>query len=818
MSRQTITFAACRPQLPAPTIAAASGGTLSAGSMWLSIIPMNRVGLGIPSTLQQATWSNNQKLQITLPARATGEELHRILIAGSATNSAAALQPLAWWRGFSLTSLGNGYFEETANTLPATIELTHPNHIALGAVVTNPTALTAVTNLIDGMLRWVTSLSKLFYYDAQSSLTANGTTVIASSGAGKWLLWILPDTFGVGSITDATGQRGAWRDARSLTDADVLFPPPAYSMNGSRGNWTTYWIANGTSESGTNIEAGQRIALEISQNGFPKSQLFDRRFVVRVLGVVRLSAGTLTTSGITTAQVDYVYGQPVYTLEQALLPGYAIALQVAPRFRQEELDGYLMASPVEIKPYFMPQSGTYVTGYRLWGDIIYSIGNRRRVFPKPGATVRVGDGSGLVQRFEFELKPAQDLSLSGTNLANQKITVNSNGDVFFRGAATNEATEVTRAIVTMAAGRSNASAQSAYTAVAANGALNVTVPYPSTIRSDYGDAIAGAGAAQGAQLNAPFVVVYVQRQSDGQIREFPGFTVVAGTNQTFQITSFTAGTLIGSIPAAVAGNFGFWVSDTTPTVAVQAGAGSLAADSYRMSWCFRYDGSTASSITHAVANGCVPEMDQPISSLFSQIATLSAAIAGWQNGSASLDALNATLRGNLNLYADLLTLNQDALQSGADWRYLIQRPTTGMTANQTLTLPPTAGLSGQALVGDGAGALQYASVEQSQAFSLAFNSAASNNWFTLPANAILLAIEVLLLTTWNGTSPTVALGISGNTGKYLSTSDLNLKATPDLFLFRNTNTAPTSSESIIVTYTQSSASVGSARLLARFTR
>jgi hypothetical protein len=779
---------------------------------------MNRVGLALPSTIQQITWSNNQKIQITLPARVAGEDIHRILIAGAASNSAALLQPLAWWRGYTLTPLGDGYFEEAAATLPATIELTHNNHLALGATVADPPALAALTNLIDGMNRWVTSLAQMFYYDAASAADANGTTVIASSGAGRWLPWIFPANFGVGSITDITGQRGAWRDMRSLTDAEVLFPPPAYAMNGNRGNWVNYWVANGTTESGTNIPAGQRISLEVSQNGFPKSQLFDKRLVAKVLGVVRLSNGTLSTSGITTAQTDYAYGQPVYTLEQDLAPGYAIALQVAPRFRQEELDGYLIASPVEIKPYIMPQSGTYVTGYRLWGDVIYPLGDRRRVFPKVGATVRIGGGSGLVQRFEFELKAAQDLALGGTNLVNQKITVNSNGDVFNRGTATNEATEVTRAIVTMASGRSNASTQSAYLAATLNAALSVTVAYPSAIRSDYGDVIAGAGSSQGAALNAPFVVLYVQRQSDSQIREFVGNAVVPGASQVFTIASFTAGTLIGSIPAAVAGNFGFWASSAAPTVAANAGAGTLAADSYRVSWAFRYDGSTASSISHATANGCVPELDQPVSSLFSQVATLTATLAGLQNGTATLDALNLIARGAVDFWDNDIDLNADAAASGADWKYTIRRPSTGMSAAQILTLPPTAGQDSQALIGDGAGALQYASVELDQLFTLAFGSAASNNWFTLPANGVLMALEFLLIASWNGTSPTVAVGISGNSTKYLSTSDVNLKASPDLFLFRHSNAAPGSSESIIVAYTQSSASTGSARILARYTR
>jgi len=42
---------------------------------------------------------------------------------------------------------------------------------------------------------------------------------------------------------------------------------------------------------------------------------------------------------------------------------------------------------------------------------------------------------------------------------------------------------------------------------------------------------------------------------------------------------------------------------------------------------------------------------------------------------------------------DTLIINSDATEAGADWKYTIARPTSGMTSDQTLTLPTTGGIA-----------------------------------------------------------------------------------------------------------------------------
>jgi hypothetical protein len=814
--RQSLLYAALRPQCPSPQLAIASGGSLAAGSLWIGAVGLNRVGLNRVSSLQQVSWTANQKIQITLPTtiRTAAEEIHRIAIVAATANTPALVQPLCWWRGITRQSIGGGYFEEAIASLPATLELTHPDQLGLGAVVANPTGLAGLT-VIEGMTRWMTSLSNLFYYDSTATDTVNGQTVLSAGAApGRWLVWPFPVSFGLGTISDLTLERGCWRDVRSLLDADVVFPPPAYAMGGSRGPWASYWLCNGTSETGTDITAGLRVQLEVNQNGAPKSQLFDRRLVAQPQGVVRLSDGSLTTAGLSTAQQDYVYGQPAYTLEQDLLPGRGLILRVAPRFRAEELDGYLQTSPLSIKPYFSQQAGNFVTAYRLFGDVVYPDGDRRRVFPMRGTAVRVGGGAGLIKRFEFELRPAQVLTVGETLVSDRKITLNSNGDIFYRGAQANESTEVTRAIVSLTAGRSNPSAASAYQAVGANGALEVTITYPTAIRSTYPDEIAGAGAAQGAEINAPFVCLYVQRQSDGQIREFTSLGVVLGTTQIFQVTSFTAGTVITNLPNTV-GDFGLWASSGAPSVAASE-TGSLAADSYRVHWGFRYDGSTVTAISHSVTSGCVPEMGMSVLDVITQVGSVSNLLATLQDGSSSLDVSNLIARGQAQFWADFLDLNADALGSGANWRYRLQRPAAGMTGDVDLILPANAGQAGQALFSNGPGqALSFQALPSLRRFVLNFDTGSSTTWFTLAAGERLLFVELQVLTQANAVN-SVQVGITGDLGKYFP----SLFVVPSEFpntrgVFHNNQPPPTADETILISYVRNGASVGSALLSAQ---
>lgn len=171
----------------------------------------------------------------------------------------------------------------------------------------------------------------------------------------------------------------------------------------------------------------------------------------------------------------------------------------------------------------------------------------------------------------------------------------------------------------------------------------------------------------------------------------------------------------------------------------------------------------------------------------------------------------------LNNSGDSIVLNSDAAGSGADYKITLARPTSGMTADVTLTLPVDDGTPNQVLATDGNGALSWvsaastASSEKVDTTSLAFGDSSPVAMFTTGANDVINRVEVIVDTAFNGT-PTLSIGISGTTSKYMATSDVDLTATAGTSFVVYPNKTAQGAESLIATYSAGSASAGAARI------
>lgn len=138
----------------------------------------------------------------------------------------------------------------------------------------------------------------------------------------------------------------------------------------------------------------------------------------------------------------------------------------------------------------------------------------------------------------------------------------------------------------------------------------------------------------------------------------------------------------------------------------------------------------------------------------------------------------------------------------------------------TLTLPANTGSPNQALVTDGSGGLSFATVAGGtdkairDTTSLAFGSSSPVAMFTLPANAVIDWVKVVVDTAFNGT-PTMSVGIIGNLSKYVASTKVDLTL-GDSFLIHPDLPSSGSSEDLIITYAAGGATAGSARVLVSY--
>ncbi|MEH1955932.1 hypothetical protein [Nostoc sp.] len=168
-----------------------------------------------------------------------------------------------------------------------------------------------------------------------------------------------------------------------------------------------------------------------------------------------------------------------------------------------------------------------------------------------------------------------------------------------------------------------------------------------------------------------------------------------------------------------------------------------------------------------------------------------------------------------------LVINSDAASTGADWKITVARPSSGMTANYTLTLPSSAGSPSQVLTTDGSGNASWTTVSAGatngvyvDTTTLNFNSTASVSMFTLPSNAVVSRVEVIIDTAWATGSATMTVGISGTTSKYLGSNSVDLYGSAgDSYVTAPSLAANGSAESLIITYAASTSTAGAARVL-----
>jgi hypothetical protein len=155
---------------------------------------------------------------------------------------------------------------------------------------------------------------------------------------------------------------------------------------------------------------------------------------------------------------------------------------------------------------------------------------------------------------------------------------------------------------------------------------------------------------------------------------------------------------------------------------------------------------------------------------------------------------------------NVLTFQQNASQSGG----------------LTVILPAAKATDGQVLAqkaGTAAGVIEFEFISSGSTAdkstrdttTLAFGSSSPLSLFTLPANAVIDKIRIVVDTAFNGT-PSLSIGITGTTSKYVASTQVDLTVARSYEIYPDL-AASGSSEALIATYAAGGASSGTARIL-----
>lgn len=171
---------------------------------------------------------------------------------------------------------------------------------------------------------------------------------------------------------------------------------------------------------------------------------------------------------------------------------------------------------------------------------------------------------------------------------------------------------------------------------------------------------------------------------------------------------------------------------------------------------------------------------------------------------------------------DTLEINSDAADTGTD-RKLILSKNPSASAELTVQFPPAKGTDNHVLrqkASTSPGVLELElvaagsteSCDTVDTTSLAFGSSSPITMFTLPANAVVTKVEIIVDTAFNGTAPSVSIGVSGTTSKYFPATAVDLKTTGG-YEYHPGLVADGTTNAIIATYSADSSSAGAARML-----
>lgn len=570
-----------------------ANGFATSGSIYLTVQGENRVGLNLPTTPVLINYSIGDEIVVELkPTLITkAEDVHAFVISANTVNDTNFFQI--------------GKYKPTI--LPYSFIFNRTSQLLINEAVALPSDL-PTTNLKNGMIRIVSSLSSYFEYYTGSIATVDNINVIYDNN-GRWIKRSNPYTY----IVDTETVLGCNINFDTLDfNTDILHKPTPYLMDATDGVPVKYWYINNTSYP---VPAGTQIGINVYLNNENSSIVFSGKLKTILHGYTNVIAGELDTSDSTGLfQMQYIDVPVLYTpgrlsnltLQKDLPVGEGLVVSIYPSFHASEVNNQIAPnSKLHCEFFNYLLSGTNTTIGTLTGNIIYQHNDLRRIVPGLVNTVIGLSGSGVVNNVEFTDVQETVVTDLISNTANQSIVITGDGILYLEASGYKpKITEDIRAKVSTTAGESTYISKT-LNVTSSNKSIIIDVDNPvnvtghGIVRSDYPDVIASNNKGD---FNPPYVVVYLNNGTT--IYRYETLAVVSDI-QTIEISSLSGLTTVTSIPVQSDIRFSLYKVDDIKLT--EGTFGSIPVANYTIHVGYRYTGDEVTAISHAVSDGCIKE-------------------------------------------------------------------------------------------------------------------------------------------------------------------------------------------------------------------
>lgn len=589
------TYASAITPLP-PTVSTANGNLENPKSGKLYLQKRTRQGYTVYSSSVSFSATAGQRVQVTISSttRRTGDDIREFVLSYSATGNIIDACQIATYPGYDPLT-----FLPTA--LPTTIYLDRDEHFALGVICLNESALPSGTNKLHGMRRMLGDTGKIVEYSLLTD-TWNESRV----------------QFFSNYVSASNSEGGCDRDL-SLVESISLVESVIYG-GGGESEGLGFWLTNDT---GSTISKGTIAYIVATSPTFQTapfvSEVTDSKNLSAMLdaaqalsitfkGYVDTLTGNLDTTGEggtgTMAGIDeevFYKAEPGSLILPKDLPdksAYYYQIKANFNFNSVKLPSNAIIS---FSADFYPFNSTFSAIARILGDSIASTEKRRRIFPGQGLTATVGDGSGIVDGYTFYKLGASNVVGVQQNTGSQKVSINSNG--FCSVVTTVPSTSALRAFISTVNGVGQVTNYLSSIALTNAFLLLVTVTYPTAIRSDYPDVIAGASDGN---FNASSIRIFVKNLTTSQIFYWDFSPTPNVASDTFTIGS-SAGTLASVLPTVSSPAFGLYQIQSLANSSI-TGTSIFTTANYQVCAALVFN-NTITEISHSSDLGCILELE-----------------------------------------------------------------------------------------------------------------------------------------------------------------------------------------------------------------